>query len=361
MKLHLYYKDRVDSIRKRFDELKIDAFLITFLPHLRYITGFSGSNGIALVTRSNCYLITDGRYTAQVRAEVIGWKIVIAKNDIIEEFGRQKILHSGMRVGFDGNSIIFSQFKSLKKNYPAVKFLPLIDCIESIACVKDEIEISKIIKAVEITDVVFKEILSLLKPGITELDIAAEISYRHKKHGAQNDGFEPIIASGFRGALPHGRASSKKIKNGEMVTLDFGCIVEGYHSDMTRTVSIGKPKSEMKKVYQIVYDAQLKALEAAKNGVKAADVDAVARKYIHAKGFGKYFRHSLGHGIGLQIHEQPRLSVLSKATLRTGNVVTIEPGIYLPEMGGVRIEDDIVVRNGYCDILNKSPKDLLVL
>ena len=361
MKIHLYYKNRIDSLRRNFDELKIDAFLITFLPHLHYITGFSGSNGIALVTRNNLYLVTDARYTTQVKEEVKGWKIVIAKNDIIEEFSKRRILRSGQRLGFDGNSIIFSQFKSLKKNNPTVKFVPLINCIENIACIKDEIEISKIVKAVEITDIVFKEILSLLKPEISELDIAAEISYRHKKHGAQNDAFEPIVASGFRGALPHGRASVKKIKYGEMVTLDFGCIVEGYHSDMTRTVSIGKPDSEMKKVYQIVYDAQSKALEAARNGAKAAEVDAVARKYINAKGYGKYFRHSLGHGIGLQIHEQPRLSVLSKATLHSGNVVTIEPGIYLPEIGGVRIEDDIVVRDGYCDILNKSPKDLLVL
>lgn len=361
MKIPQYYKNRIDLLRKRFDELKIDSFLITFLPHLRYVTGFSGSNGLALVGRNECYLITDGRYTTQVRNEVKGWKIIIAKNDIIEEFNRQRILHPGQRVGFDGNSIIFNQFQLLKKSHPSIKFIPLVDCIETIACVKDEIEISKIVKAVDITDIVFKEILSLLKPGVSEIDIAAEISYRHKMHGAQNDAFEPIVASGFRGALPHGRASSKKIKSGEMITLDFGCIVEGYHSDMTRTVSIGKPRTEMKKAYQVVYDAQLKALEAARNGVKAAYVDSVARKYIHDKNYGKYFRHSLGHGIGLQIHEQPRLSVLSKAILKTGNVVTIEPGIYLPELGGVRIEDDIVVRNGYCDILNKSTKELLVL
>jgi len=356
-----YHKIRLEKLRSRFDEYKIDAFLITFLPHLRYITGFSGSNGIALVTRMGSFLFTDGRYTAQVKEETSDWKIFITTGDLGEELGKKKLLRSGKRLGFDGNSILYGQLRALKKNLPTVKFLPLVDCIEKIACVKDETEITKIRKAVEITDRVFTEILGMIKPGVSELDIAAEISYRHRKHGSQGDGFEPIIASGYRGALPHGRASSKTLKAGEMITLDFGCIVDGYHSDMTRTVSIGRPKAEMKKVYQIVYDAQRNGIDAVQSGKKAADVDAAARTFIHGKGYGKYFKHSLGHGIGLLIHEQPRLSVLSKATLQSGNVVTIEPGIYVPEVGGVRIEDDVIVRDGHCDIINTSPKELVVL
>lgn len=356
-----FHKLRLEKLRSGFDECKIDSFLITFLPHLRYITGFSGSNGIALVTRSCNYLFTDGRYSAQVRAETGGWKIFITTTDLIEELGGKRLLRSGTRLGFDGNSILYSQLKNLKKNLPSVKFLPLVDYIEKLACVKDETEIASIRKAVDITDTVFTELLGIIRPGMSELDIAAEISYRHRKHGSQGDGFEPIVASGIRGALPHGRASQKKLKTGEMITLDFGCIVDGYHSDMTRTISIGRPKAEMKKIYQIVYDAQRMGTDTIRSGMKAAEIDHVVRTYINGKEYGKYFRHSLGHGIGLQIHEQPRLSVLSKATLRPGNVVTVEPGIYIPESGGVRIEDDVVVSGGHCDILNTSPKELIVL
>jgi Xaa-Pro aminopeptidase len=355
------HKIRLEKLRARFDEYKIDAFLITFLPHLRYITGFSGSNGLALVTRNSAYLVTDGRYGAQVRAETTGWKIFITTTDIVEELGKNKLLRPRRRVGFDGNSILYSQLKNLKRIMPSVKFLPLVDTIEKLACVKDESEIASIRRAVEVTDHVFTELLGILKPGISEVDIAAEISYRHRKHESEGDGFEPIIASGERGSLPHGKPSQKKLKSGEMITLDFGCLVNGYHSDMTRTVAVGRPKAEMKKIYQVVYDAQRIGIDAIKSGKKAAEIDHAARAYINEKGYEKYFRHSLGHGIGLQIHEQPRLSLISKATLQPGNVITVEPGIYVPGIGGVRIEDDVVVRDGHCDILTASPKELIIL
>jgi len=352
---------RIKNLRSQFDSLKIDAFLISFQPHIRYISGFSGSAGFGIVTRTNLYLITDGRYATQIKSEVKGWKIFITQGELLKEIKKQRLFQSGNRIGFDGNSLMFGVFQQLKELFPSVKFLPKVDCLEKIAAVKDASEIKKIKKAVEITDKVFTEILPLLKPGMSELDIAAEISYRHLKNGAEGDGFFPIVASGERSALPHGKASEKKLKHGELVTVDLGCIFQGYHSDMTRTIVLGKPKAEIKKIYQTVLDAQMFAIDAAKNGTMAKDLDAISRRHIKEKGYEKYFRHSLGHGIGLQIHESPRLSVLSKATLETGNVVTVEPGIYIPNFGGVRIEDDIVITNDGCEILNTSPKELLTL
>lgn len=352
---------RIEKLRDQFDQLKVDAFLVTFLPHLRYVSGFTGSNGVGIVTRQNVYLLTDGRYADQVRHEVRGWKTFITQDGLFDEMKRQKLLRAGQRIGFDGNTLVVGQFRHLKKILPKVTFLPKVDTIEKIAAVKDEAEIRTIKQAVVITDQVFNEILPFLKPGVRELDIAAEIAYRHRKHGAEGDGFETIVASGERSALPHGRASSKKLRHGDFVTLDFGCVYQGYHSDLTRTVILGRPSSTAKRIYRTVLEAQQRAIDAARSGMKAKDLDAVARNYIKSKGYEKFFRHSLGHGIGLQIHEPPRLSILSKAALETGNVVTIEPGIYVPNIGGVRIEDDVVIRDGHCEVLNRAPKELIVL
>lgn len=352
---------RLEKLRGQFDLLGINAFFVTFLPHLRYVSGFSGSNGIGIVTPTAAVLITDGRYAQQVKSEVTGWKVLITQGSLLEKILRRSLLPPRSRVGFDGNAVPYSQFISLKKSFPKVKFLPKAEVIEKIAAVKDAGEIASIGKAVSITDKTFHDILQLMKPGVSELDIAAEISYLQRKYGAEADAFETIVASGERGALPHGRASAKLLKNGELVTLDFGCVFEGYHSDMTRTIALGRAKPEARKIYQIVLDAQCKAIDHARDGVKTKDLDAVARGYIRKHGYDKYYRHSLGHGIGLQIHEAPRISVLSSAVLEKGNVVTIEPGIYLPEFGGVRIEDDVVIENGSCRVLNRSPKELMVL
>jgi Xaa-Pro aminopeptidase len=354
-------KIRLQKLRSQFEQLNIDAFLVTFQPHLRYVSGFSGSSGIGLVTPQSAFLITDGRYLQQVRQEVRDWKVYIARDGLLDEMNRQNLLRPNWRVGFDGNTLVFEQYKFLKRIFPKVKFLPKVDSIERIAVVKDAGEIAKISKAVAITDQVFLEILPLIKPGITELDIAAEISYRHRKLGAEADAFETIVASGERSALPHGRATAKKLANGELVTLDFGCVYEGYHSDMTRTVALGKPKPEAKKIYRVVLDAQLRAIDFAKSGIKSKDLDAIARNYIKKQGFDKFYRHSLGHGLGLQIHEPPRVSIQSTATLESGSVITIEPGVYLPNFGGVRIEDDVIINNGSCEVLNRSPKELIIL
>jgi Xaa-Pro aminopeptidase len=352
---------RLRRLRSQFASLNIDAFFVTFQPHLRYLSGFAGSSGIGIVTGDASYLITDSRYAEQIKQEVKSWKCRVANGTLLDEVFDERILRPSWRVGFDGNTVVLSQYQLLKKRFPKTKFLPKVDCIEKIAAVKDAREIASIRKAAIIGDRVFSEVLPLIKPGVAELDISAEISYRQKRLGSEADAFETIVASGERSALPHGRASAKKLSRGELVTLDFGCVVDGYHSDMTRTVALGIPKPEAKKIYATVLTAQRKAIEAARSGMKTKELDAVARSHIRQCGYEAYFRHSLGHGLGLQIHEAPRISVQSLATLEAGNVITIEPGIYLPRFGGVRIEDDVVITNGSCDVLNRSSKELLVL
>jgi Xaa-Pro aminopeptidase len=352
---------RLQKLRKLLDQLDLDAFLIIFPPHLRYISGFSGSSGLALVKRNSALIITDGRYSQQIRQETHGWKIHIAGGSLFEELKKTSSLRSSMRVGVDGNSMMLAQFHQLKKTFHRVKFLPKVDTIEQLAAVKEKEEIENISNAVHITDRVFHDLLPMIKPGVKELDIAAEISYRHRKYGAEGDAFEPIVVSGERSALPHGKATSKKFKKGDLLTLDLGCLYKGYHSDMTRTVVIGKASHEAKKIYDTVFSAQKRAIETARDGIKSSELDASARSVIKKAGYDKYFRHALGHGVGLQIHEAPRVSTLSKAKIQEGNVITIEPGIYVPHLGGVRIEDIIVITKTGCINLTRSPKNLIVL
>lgn len=354
-------KERLEQLRAQFPALRIDAFLVTFLPHVRYLSGFSGSSGAGIITRQSAHFFTDGRYASQVKKEVRGWKVHITPDSIFSEIRRARVLRAGARIGFDGNTLLYHDYSDLKKLFHGVRFLPKANVVDKLAAVKDESEIRLLKKAIAITDRTFGEVLPMIKPGVRELDVAAEISYIHRKHGAEGDAFDTIVASGVRSALPHGRATSKKIMRGELVTLDFGCVYEGYHSDMTRTVAVGRVPAEAKKIYHIVLDAQKRAIESARAGQKTKDLDAVARGVIRKAGYDRYFRHSLGHGIGLQIHEAPRISVQSRTVLEKGNVITIEPGIYLPGTGGVRIEDDVLIHEKGCTILTRSPKELIVL
>lgn len=353
---------RLSKLRSTFASLNIDAFLITFLPHLRYFTGFTGSNGVGLVTGKGTYLVTDGRYETQVKQEARGWKTEIAHDyNLYRLMEKKKYFRTGMRIGFDGNTVTLVQYNNLKKEFPKVSFRPRAEVLEKIAVSKDDLELTLLKEAITITDKVFHDILPLIKPGVIESDIAAEITYRQKKYGASVDAFEPIVASGTQGALPHARATSKKIAKGEMVTLDFGCVYKGYHSDLTRTIAVGKPVKEMEKVYNVVLNAQCKAIEHARSGMTGKEVDAVAREHIKQCGYEKYFQHSLGHGIGLQIHEPPKVSFLNKGVLPECCVVTIEPGIYIPNLGGVRIEDDVVLTSNGAEVLTRAPKELIIL
>jgi Xaa-Pro aminopeptidase len=352
---------RLQALRSTFRPARIDALLVTFLPHVRYLSGFSGSNALCLIRRSHQWFVTDGRYREQMRQQVHGFQRLVASSTLYELAAERKLLRGAKRVGFEEQYLPVAELRKLKNLFPRITFVPVSGLVEELASVKSEHEIGKIVEAVKLTDSVFKSILKMIKPGVREEEVAAEIGYQHRMLGAEGDAFEPIVASGARGALPHARASSKKIRKGEMVTIDMGCRLQGYHSDLTRTVAVGKPSSEMRRIYAVVHEAQQRAIDAAAAGLPCRSLDAVARGVIKRWRYGKYFSHSLGHGLGLQVHERPRLSVLSRDVLQEGNVVTIEPGVYVPGVGGVRIEDDVVIRRDGCEVLNTSPKELLVL
>ena len=341
--------------------LRLQSLLVTELEHVRYLTGFSGSSGLCLITQKKQVFITDRRYKSQAPQEINGFKIIIAKQTLFPLLAERKLIPARSRVGFESQYLSVADLNSLKKLLPLSHFIPVTSILENVTAIKDDKEIELIRHAASISDKVFKKLLTLVRPGVRECDIAAEISYWHRKYGAERDAFDPIVASGERGALPHARASEKKIQRSEMVVLDFGCCYRGYNSDITRTLAVGTPSTEMKKVYQIVLDAQKKAIEAVRSGVTARSIDAIARNHIRQNGYGRYFIHSLGHGLGIHVHDPLRVSAVSAAVLNTGNVVTIEPGIYIPGHGGVRIEDDIVVCENGCDILTTSSKELIIV
>lgn len=352
---------RIATVRKHLSALRLDALLVTSLPHVRYLTGFSGSHACCVISGQSQFLLTDGRYKAQAKEETKGLRTFIAARGLFEEAKVRKVLPRKGRIGFNAVEMRVAELENLKTLFPAARFVKTRNIVGSIAAVKDESEIERIRRAVAVSDEVFRAILPVVREGTTELDIAAEIVYQHRRRGAEADAFEPIVASGVRGALPHARATARKIRPGDLVTLDFGCRLQGYHSDLTRTVAVGTPGEELRTVYEVVRRAQQEALDAARSGLKARDLDAVARKRIKAAGFGKYFPHSLGHGLGLEVHELPRVSALSTDILQAGNVVTIEPGIYIPNVGGVRIEDDVVIRQEHAEVLSASPKELMIL
>jgi len=261
----------------------------------------------------------------------------------------------------EAQSVSVAEWKRFKAEFPGRRFSPTLDLIESLRAVKEPAEISAIRQAVRITDMVFGQVLGYIKPGVRELDIAAEISYWHRRFGAEADAFEPIVAGGARGALPHAHATVNRIRRGQLVTIDLGCRFAGYHSDMTRTVAVGRVGRDLKTMYQVVLEAQLRAIEAATAGTRARAVDAEARSVIAKAGWGKYFSHSLGHGVGLRVHERPRVSALSEDTLQAGNVITIEPGLYVPSVGGVRIEDVVSIESSGPRVLSTSAKEMIVL
>lgn len=354
-------RQRLKAVRVLMTSLRLQSMLVTELAHVRYLTGFSGSCGLCLITQTRQFFITDRRYKSQAPQEVLGFKIIIAKQNLFPLLAERKLIPSKSRIGFESQNISVADINSLKKLLPGRHFIPATSILENVTAIKDDKEIDLIRYAASISDKVFKKLLTLVRPGVRECDIAAEISYLHRKYGAECDAFDPIVASGERGALPHARASEKKIRHGELVVLDFGCRYRGYNSDITRTLAVGNPSAEMKKIYRIVLDAQRKAIEAVRSGVTARSIDAIARKHIRQNGYGRYFIHSLGHGLGIHVHDPLRVSAVSTAVLKIGNVMTIEPGIYIPGRGGVRIEDDIVVRENGCDILTTSSKELIIV
>ncbi|HAP35014.1 MAG TPA: hypothetical protein DCQ28_03395 [Bacteroidetes bacterium] len=361
MPLQYNFRRRISDLRHEMQRQKVDAFISSSLSTMRYLCGFSGSHGLLVVTNSKTYFLTDFRYEEIVQTEVAADVTIVAQGSLSNAASKKKIFSSVKNIAFEKDRLFVAEFELLKKNLTGKKLIPISGIVENLRAVKDDDELRTLKRAFDISDAVFQTIIGKIKPGMTELEISAEISYLHKKHGAHKDAFDVIVAIRVRGSLPHGTATSKKIENGEFITLDFGCVVDGYHSDMTRTICIGTPTADMKKIYRVVLDAQQKASDAVRSGISSKKIDEIARKHIQTRGYGKYFGHSVGHGVGLEIHELPRVAPKSKERLTTGNVITIEPGIYIPKKFGVRIEDTVVVRERGCEVLTGSPKELIII
>jgi len=352
--------EKLKKLRDSFKEHNIDALLITSGYNRRYITGFTGTAGVVIVTQNQAVFITDFRYTQQAAKEISGFEIVQHTKPIMEEVGNQLEKMNVKSVGFEKDAMTYAMFEVYQK---AVKseLVPVSGLVEKIRLIKTEQEIKIIKAAADIADAAFKHIITYITPGKTELEVSNELEFFMRKQGASSSSFDIIVASGLRSALPHGVATSKVIEKGDFVTLDFGALYNGYVSDITRTVAIGEPSEKLKEIYQVVLDAQMKSLDEIKAGMTGIQADAVARDHIKSKGYGEAFGHSLGHGLGLEVHEGPGLSFRSETVLEPGMVITIEPGIYVPDVGGVRIEDDTVVTSSGLEKLTHSTKELLIL
>lgn len=353
------------KLKTLIKEKKIDGILITDLVNLRYFTGFTGSTGIALATDKGRYFFVDFRYVTQANEEVIpnGFEVVVierpATNKINEILKGENI----KKLGIEDQNVTLADYNGYVEKFEELEFVSLGDSFTRIRMVKSEAEIENIRKAADIADKAFEKILPLIKEGAVENDIKTELEYEMKKLGAEGPSFDTIIASNYRSAMPHGVASSKKIDRDGFVKFDFGCFYKGYASDMTRTVYFGdKPSEKHLDIYNTVLEAQLKAIDAVKVGVSTRALDKIARDHIISKGYGENFGHGLGHGVGLEIHELPNVSGKSEDFILEENmVITIEPGIYIDGFGGVRIEDDVVVKTDGCDILNNTTKNLILI
>jgi Xaa-Pro aminopeptidase len=350
---------RIDKLRERIEQLKLDAFLVTSLVNIRYLFGFTGSNAIALITSDLSFFVTDRRYVTQSKQEVQQAEILIAQKDLIGELKRANAPLLRARMGFEALDLTVKNYTEIKKAFPETKLIASERVVESIASVKDSSEIDSVRAGGSICGKVIAEITELIKPGVSELDISAELSYRTRLHGSERDPFEPIVASGVRSALPHGISSPKRLQDGDLIIVDFGAVVNGYASDLTRTMVLGEPSQQQEEMANVVLGALTTAEQACKPGMTGKALDQVARDYLKEAGYGEFFQHSLGHGLGLEIHCLPRIGESSNDILQAGHVITLEPGVYVPDVGGVRIEDDFALTRAGSENLTPFPRELI--
>ena len=355
------YKHRINKVKNILSKNKLEGLYITNITNVRYLTGFTGSAGSVLIINNEQHFFTDGRYIEQSKSQVKDCIIHIVGSAHYKEIEKRNLIKDNLHVGFESDYVSVNLFSALSQSMPNVNWEKTSGIIEKIAAVKDLTEIESLKTAIEITDVVFDKIIPELKAGAKEKDIAAKISYLFKINGAEGDSYEPIIASGHLGALPHARPSEKEFEKGDFVVMDFGALYNGYHADMTRTIVIGEATEKHNEIYNIVLESQLAGINAAQAGITGEELDSVCRNVIQNAGYGDKFIHSTGHGIGLEVHTHPRISSFNKKPLLENYVVTIEPGIYLAGWGGVRIEDDCWIKKDHCTPLNRSTKELLVL
>lgn len=354
---------RIRRLQARLDAEGLDALLISALPNVFYLSAFTGSAASLLITPAERWLITDFRYHGRMDTEVQGgWQLA---DNSSKDLGRDVLpalpnAAALRRIGFEAAHVSVAQHGRLS-SLGGREFVPTLDWVEDLRRVKDRAEIETIRRAVRLGEQVFGELLPLITPRTSEADLAAEIEYRTRKHGAKECSFKPIIASGERSALPHAGFSSRLIEFGAPLTIDMGAVLDGYCSDMTRTIFPGECPARWRELYAIVLEAKRRGFAASRPGASGREADSAAREYIAAQGFGAQFGHGLGHGVGIQIHEAPRLASTDSRLLEAGNVVSCEPGIYLPGEGGIRIEDMTLINASGPENLNTLSDELLVV
>jgi Xaa-Pro aminopeptidase len=351
---------RQERLWQLLAEAGVGAFVTTALPNVTYLTGFTGSNGAVLVAQERALLFTDPRYTTQAHQQT-DCEVKIAKGQLVREIGTWVKRLKLKSIGFERNRISFEEYGQLKSTLDGVRLKPLESMVERLRMVKSPAEAGTIKASVRLNSVALEQALEHFTPAMTEIDLAAEIEYRMRRLGADDTAFETIVASGERTALPHAHPTHHPVQANQLLLVDMGASVAGYASDMTRTYALGKLNPKIRRMYKAVLESQLAAIDAVKPGVSCAHVDRTARDILRGYGLDKLFVHSTGHGLGLEIHERPRIGRKEKTRLEPGMVITIEPGVYEEGLGGVRIEDTVAVTARGCDVLTPTGKELVVL
>ena len=354
------FTQRQDNLKNKLAEMGVDGILLTNLTSIRYLCGFSGSAASCLITTDGSYFISDGRYDVQSKNQVKGLERFIDFGTHLSIIEKNNLIQNGLKLGFEGDHTSVSQFKAMQDIFSNVNWESTSMLMENLQAIKDQSELDAIRTAVEITDAIYEEIIPMLKVGTTEKDVAIQLVTRYRQE-SDGEAYPPIVAGGPNSALPHAVPGDRPFEKGDFIVIDAAAKISGYHADMTRTPVVGEATDKHREIYNTVKDAQQAGCDTAKAGMTCKEVDNVTRDYITEKGYGEYFNHGTGHGLGLEIHTEPRMSQLSTQTLETNNVVTIEPGIYLEGWGGVRIEDDVIIHEEGCEVLNKTTKELVVL
>jgi Xaa-Pro aminopeptidase len=335
----------------------LDAVLFSSLENIRFLCGFTGSDGALIYGREERYFLSDSRYEEQAKGELQGAGFERYKKKL-EGIARRLRALRVKRLGFEGSALTWETYQSLKSHLPRMTLVPLTAEIWDLRACKEPAEVEKVRQAIRIASESFADAVPRLKPGVREKTAGDFLEFRMKRRGGEASSFPIIVASGPRAALPHGKASAKRMEKGETVVVDFGVRHEGYHSDETKTIILGKPDGKQKKIYELVRKAQDKAIKAIRPGISVRAIDRAAREVISRAGYGPFFGHGTGHGIGLAVHEAPTVSPRGKGVVEPGMIFSVEPGVYLPGWGGVRLEDLVLVTDRGCEVLTYLSKEL---
>jgi len=355
------FERRLRKLRQELEARNLDTFIITHPQNRRYLSGFTGTDGTLFITGDKAALITDFRYLEQAQKESPAFELVEATSDILaQSLSDLATAVRAKRVGFESHHVTFANYGQWAETAAGFELVPAKDLVEEMRAIKDEGEMEAIKRAVAIGDAAMAHVREFITPGMTEKEVGWELEVYMRTHGAEAVAFDIIVAAGPNGAMPHATVSDRVIRTGEPIVIDLGARVDGYHSDLTRTLVLGEPDERFQEIYDLVLKAQLAAFEGIRPGMTGREADALARDVIDEAGYGQYFGHGLGHGVGLEVHEKPRAGKVSDDVLRPGMTLTVEPGIYIPGWGGVRIEDLVVIREGGVEILSESAKDPLL-